>query len=143
MEKIIKIQSGDYSAKINLSRGANCISLRNKRYDAKILREPNYSKELDNPYLYGMPILYPVNRISGGSFMFDCRKYIFPINEPNTNCHIHGFLHNSEFKLAEQTENGVICTLESDEIYPKFPHRFCITRFYPKFRVSIPTTLFS
>ena len=65
---IYEITSGEYSAKINLSRGANCISLRNMRYHALILREPDYSSELDNPYLYGMPILFPVNRIDGGCF---------------------------------------------------------------------------
>ena len=83
MENIVKILFGEYSAKINITRGANCISLKNSKYNASVLREPDYSKPLDNPYLYGMPILYPVNRISGGSFMFDCRRYTFPINEPN------------------------------------------------------------
>ena len=81
MESIYKISCGDYTAEINLSRGANCISLRNRKYGAVILREPDYSKELDNPYLYGMPILYPVNRISGGKFEFEGREYVFPINE--------------------------------------------------------------
>jgi len=66
-QKIIELKSGAYSAKINLSRGANCISLRNEKYNAMLLREPDYSRELDNPYLYGMPILFPVNRIAGAN----------------------------------------------------------------------------
>ena len=130
MENIVKIQSDVYFAEINLSRGANCISLRNEKYEAKILREPDYSKELDNPYLYGMPILYPVNRILGGGFEFEGRKYGFPINEPNTNCHIHGLLHESEFKLLSRTENSVKCILESGDIYPEFPHCFRVTMSY-------------
>ena len=109
MEKIVKIKSQQYVAKINVSRGANCISLRNAKYDAWILREPNYSAPLDNPYLYGMPILYPVNRISNGAFEFEGRKYRFPINEPNTGCHLHGIIHEACFTIEKQTENFLSC----------------------------------
>ena len=99
MERVVNLSSGAYTAKINLSRGANCIALRNTKYQATILREPNY-EALDNPYLYGMPILYPNNRISGGRFLFEGREYVFPVNEPSTHCHIHGFLHNAPFDRA-------------------------------------------
>ncbi len=130
MEKIIEIKKGDYTAKINLSRGANCISLRNSKYQAKILREPDYSTELDNPYLYGMPILYPVNRISGGKFEFEGREYTFPVNEPSTNCHIHGELHKTEFKPVESGEDFVVCEYNSGNGYLEFPHRFKIRMEY-------------
>ncbi len=106
------ITSGNYCARVNLSRGANCISLRYKDY--KILREPDYLKELDNPYVYGMPILFPVNRISGGSFEFEGRKYVFPLNEPNTGCHLHGELHEREFELISETENKIVCSYKPD-----------------------------
>ena len=68
MGRVVNLSSGAYTAKINLSRGANCIALRNAKYQATILREPNYDA-LDNPYLYGMPILYPNNHISDGKFL--------------------------------------------------------------------------
>ncbi len=126
MEIISEIKNGDYTAKINLSRGANCISLRNSKYKAKILREPDYTKELDNPYLYGMPILYPVNRISNGKFTFEGREYKFPINEPDTGCYIHGELHNTEFELIEKGEDFIICEYESKGEYLEFPHKFRI-----------------
>ena len=64
MENLVKIKHGSYEAVINLSRGANCISFTNSKYKAKILREPDYSEGLDNPYLYGIPLLFPQNRIS-------------------------------------------------------------------------------
>lgn len=107
---IYEIKHGAYSAKINLSRGANCISLRNSQYNANILREPDYSKPLDNPYLYGMPILFPVNRISGGKFEFEGREYVFPVNEPHTGCHIHGMVHEQEFQMVSGGEDYVICS---------------------------------
>ena len=64
MDEIITLKNGGYTAKINASKGANCFSLTNDKYNASILREPNYSKPLDNPFLYGAPILFPQNRIA-------------------------------------------------------------------------------
>jgi len=131
-QTIISIACGEYSAKINLTRGANCISLRNEKYKARVLREPDYSKELDNPYLYGMPILFPVNRISGGRFDFEGREYIFPINEPKTGCHLHGELHQMEFELLETYENKVVCSYKAtkERPYLGFPHEFEIRLTY-------------
>lgn len=118
----VKIQAGNYSAVINPKRGANCISLRNSRYNARILREPNGAGELDNPYLYGMPVLYPVNRISGGEFEFEGRTYRFPINEQATNCHLHGMLHCTGFETVRQGADFIECVYEKP--YLDFPHRF-------------------
>jgi len=123
---IVRINFNDYTAEINLSRGANCISLKNGKYNVNILREPDYSKEIDNPFLYGMPILFPVNRISKGEFEFEGRKYTFPINELTTNCHLHGFLHTAEFELAQKSEKSVRCRYDSNELYDFFPHKFRI-----------------
>ena len=131
--KLVTLKGGDYTAIINLSRGANCISLRNERYNAKILREPDYSKgELYNPYLYGMPILFPVNRISGGQFEFEGRTYRFPINEEKTGCHLHGMLHSMEFEVLEQSRYYVLCSYKADKEHPylDFPHEFEIRMSY-------------
>ena len=125
---IVKLQAGDYTALINSERGANCISLRNSKYNAIILREPNKSGILDNPFLYGMPILYPANRISEGEFEFEGRVYKFPINEPETNCHLHGLLHCAEFEIAEYGEDFVKCVYEKS--YLDFPHSFRIEMTY-------------
>ena len=125
---IVKLQAGDYTAFINPERGANCISLRNSKYKAIILREPNKSGVLDNPYLYGMPILYPANRISGGSFRFEGRTYKFPINEPGTNCHLHGMLHEMEFEITKSDKSFVKCVFEKP--YLDFPHSFRIEMTY-------------
>ena len=125
---IVKLQACDYTALINSERGANCISLRNSRYNTEILREPDTTGVLENPYLYGMPILYPVNRISGGVFEFEGRTYKFPINEPETNCHLHGMLHCEEFEMTERGDNFVKCVFEKP--YLDFPHRFRIEILY-------------
>ena len=123
MENIIAIKSHNYTAYINVSRGANCIGFKNIKYNANILREPDYSKGIDNPYLYGMPILYPVNRISGGRFRFEDREYIFPINEPETNCHLHGYVHNSPFEIIQRGEDFVKCCYKQEK-RAGFPHSY-------------------
>ena len=124
---IRELRGGGYSAFINLSRGANCIGLRHESYGARILREPDYrAGELDNPYLYGMPILFPVNRISGGCFSFEGREYVFPINEPATECHLHGELHRAPFSVLEQSDDRIVCSFRADKERPylSFPHEF-------------------
>ena len=126
-----EISYGDWSAIIDTSKGANCISLKNERYGASILREPPESGELDNPYLYGMPILFPVNRIEGGKFEFEGREYIFPINEPRTGCHLHGELHRMAFEVAEQSDSKIVCRYKANSgEYLGFPHAFEITQEY-------------
>ena len=131
MEKI-KLENGALSAVIDLAHGANCIGLRDERYGARILREPPADGVLDNPYLYGMPILFPVNRIENGRFTFEGREYVFPINEPNTGCHLHGFLHETPFEPIEIQKNKLCCRYTATEAHPylSFPHSFEIVMEY-------------
>jgi len=112
MNNILVVKNKRFIAKINASKGANLIFLRSSD-GAIILREPNYEKGLDNPYLYGMPILFPVNRIEGGKFTFDGREYLFPINEEKTNCHLHGVVHEQPFSIVKQREDRVILSATS------------------------------
>lgn len=131
MKRSIKLASDDWSAVIDLLHGANCISLRNKKYHAALLREPPENIKLDNPYLYGMPILFPVNRIEGGRFEFEGREYVFPINEPSTGCHLHGELHATLFEAEEQSDSKIVCSYKADAgEYLGFPHAFEITQEY-------------
>ena len=123
----IKIANGDWHATIDLLHGANCISLRNEKYGANLLREPpDISAMTENPFLYGMPMLFPVNRIENGRFTFERRQYIFPVNEPSTNCHLHGVLHKTAFEVLEATDIKIKCryTATSAQPYLSFPHEF-------------------
>jgi aldose 1-epimerase len=106
---IYEIKNHYYTAKINLSRGANCISLRHVETDVPIVREPNDVEHPDSPVRYGIPILFPPNRISNGTFTFENRKYKFAINNPRTNCHLHGDLNTREFELLSGGEDFAVC----------------------------------
>lgn len=128
--EIIEITGGSYRALINVSEGANCICLENVKYGADLLRQPDYSAGIDNPFLYGMPILFPVNRIHAGRFRFEGREYTFPINEPKTGCHLHGELHAKPFTVDERTKSSVICSYDSGTERLGFPHQFHVTLAY-------------
>ena len=126
------LRCGDWSAVIDPAHGANCISLRNEAYGASLLREVPAEGEPENPFLYGMPILFPVNRIQDGSFMFEERQYVFPINEPKTGCHLHGELHRTAFRVVEKSDTAILCRYDATECAPylSFPHAFSVLMRY-------------
>lgn len=106
MSEIIRIKSGEYSADVDVNHGAKCIGLYNLQFRATILRNKPYN---DNHYLCGAPLLFPANRIKNGSFEYDGRRYEFDVNEKDTNCHIHGLIHDAPFKVISLEENRVVC----------------------------------
>lgn len=114
---MIQLKTKEYTALVNPKKGARCESLRNIKYDAVILRE-----KADEPYLCGMPVLFPANRISDGRFEFEGRMYKFPINEKETNCSLHGSLCDTEFEVADCGESFVRCVFE--KAYSGFPQAF-------------------
>lgn len=125
--RFLWLNSGPYSARIDLHSGANCIALRHRGYDARLLREPEDPARPDNPYLCGMPILFPANRISGGGFSFDGRQYCFGVNEPATGCHLHGTLHSCRFEPVEEQADSLHCVFQARQgEYLNFPHSFAI-----------------
>ncbi len=132
MSSLITIHSHDgaYEAKIQPSRGANCLSF--KHFPSKIcaLRtyNPDEITELDNPFLYGTPLLFPPNRIKGGRFTYDGREYTLPVNEEATGCFLHGTLHETPFEVVEQSESTVTCRYEATENAPylTYPHAFTL-----------------
>lgn len=130
----LRSPDGAYTAKILPQRGANCISLTHKPSGADVLRTcAKYSDFVDdNPYLYGMPILFFPNRITGGRFTFEGREYTLPINEPSTGCAIHGVIHETPFALTEQSENSATFLYRATEKQPylTFPHAFTFTVHY-------------
>lgn len=113
------LKAGDYSALVVPSLGANVISLtyedRRSGRQLDILRTPKHAQDLlDNPYAYGIPVLFPANRIAGGEFTYDGITYRFPQNYPN-GVHIHGVLHNYEWSVTEcrADQNGAEVVLRA------------------------------
>lgn len=133
MSSLITLRSSDgtYEVKIQPDRGANCLRFEHKPSGISALRtyDPDEVTELDNPFLYGTPLLFPPNRIKGGTFTYEGREYRLPINEEATGCFLHGTLHETPFEVVESTENSVLCRYcaTADAPYLTYPHAFTLT----------------
>ena len=128
----VQIENENYIAEFSARYGGNCYRLFYKKSGKEILRTPPSEQLLNKEiYLYGNPILFPPNRIRGGRFTFEDREYVFPINEPQTGCHIHGQLYKTPFTVVGQTPTEVCFAYAAKAgEYLSFPHAFTIKRRY-------------
>lgn len=130
--RTVELTAGGYTAWILPARGGSCIRL--ARLGAEALRTPKdlrtYREE--NPYLYGTPPLFPPNRISGGSFLFEGRRYRLPVNEAKTGCFLHGVLHETAFDVMSMNQCNVRLAYRAtmEQPYLTFPHAFAVEMTY-------------
>lgn len=128
-ERAWYLTGGGYEAVVLPTFGANCISLRHSASGANLLRTPPSAEELRaNPNVYGLPLLFPPNRIADGRYMFQGRLYELPINEPYENHHMHGLLSVAPF--APMGDGAFIYRADEGAPYLTFPHAFTVTRRY-------------
>lgn len=128
----IQLNGGGYVAFISSARGGTCFRLLHTPTCADILRTPRDEAHLlENVYLFGNPLLFPPNRIVGGSFRFEGKDYRLPLNEPATGCHVHGALYGQAFTIEEKDENYVRLSYRAAAgEYINFPHAFTFVREY-------------
>lgn len=135
-EKAVWLQWGSYEAAVLPEVGANLIAFRDTSKGYHILREPA-EQEMEafkaSPGVHGIPVLFPPNRYEDGRFEFNGRTYTFPINEPKTGNHLHGFAHTAVWTVEDygvnKTESYVSLKLSVDEKHPIFeflPHVFTL-----------------
>lgn len=101
-----------------------------------LIRSPNKDLKFEDfkgrPQVYGLPVLFPPNRIEDGTFKVEERVYKFPINEIKNNNYIHGFIKNDKWKVArkeiidekEVEIEAVFDFNEEHEFYKYFMHKF-------------------
>lgn len=125
----VKLNGGGYEAIILPAFGANCISLIHLPSGSQLLRMPQTPEALcEGCNVFGLPLLFPPNRIQDGRFVFEGREYVFPINEPSRGNHLHGFLSQTAF--AWNGEGCFSFEATQEEPYLTFPHAFSIRRNY-------------
>lgn len=127
--RAVRLTGGEYEAIVLPEYGANCVSLIHQPSESQLLRVPQTQKQLrDGCNVYGLPLLFPPNRVKDGRFVFEGREYVFPINEPERGNHIHGFLSQTAFAFAGGGSFLYEATEENG--YLTFPHAFSIRREY-------------
>ena len=124
--KIVEITNGSYTLQVVPELGGQVISL--KKNDVEALNVPcDPELFVEKSTSYGLPILFPPNRIDGGQFATATRAYQFAINEPARGNSLHGFLHKRAWKLTQADNNTVQVEFEADaatDFYTYYPHTF-------------------
>lgn len=105
-----------------------------KRGATEILRAPtDQTAYLKRKVLFGTPVLFPPNRIEDGTFSFNGTSYQLPLNEPELNNHIHGFVIERPFHVKSQSESSLSVVFDSED-YPDiskgFPHHFQVELYF-------------
>jgi len=139
-EPAVLLGYGSYSAVMLPGIGGNLISFRDEVNNYAILREPTaeeWTSFVERPMVHGIPVLFPPNRYDNGKFTFNNKTYSFPINEPQTNNHLHGFVYNCPWETVEygctDDKSWVTVRVRFDQSHPSFvhfPHEFTLTNTY-------------
>lgn len=126
----VHLSAHGYEADILPERGANLAALTRPALGLSSVRTPASLESFttENPYLWGIPILLPPNRISGAQFTFEGRTYRFPMNEPAIGNFIHGMLHETPVLCVEQAADHAVFLFRAtaEQPYMTFPHAFTL-----------------
>lgn len=131
----VKMEAGGYSALMIPSMGANMVKLEYPAKNIDILRTPQEEDRevfATRPQLFGLPLLFPPNRIEDGNYSYNGKTYQFPITIPNQNNHHHGIIKTQRFTVTKthigpdyvEVEASFFSNMFNDEMYKFFPHEF-------------------
>jgi aldose 1-epimerase len=105
----IHIQSHDWHAQVAPQMGANLYRLQHRPSGLEVLRSPRSLAQLRQmPEHFGIPVLFPPNRIDGGQFIFEGREYLLPLNEPDRGNHVHGLILGKPWHVVEAGLDHVV-----------------------------------
>lgn len=131
----VLLETNVYEAIIIPSVGANLVKLYNKKQEIDILRTPAV-EEMETfrsrPQIFGVPLLFPPNRIEDGKYNFAGKNYEFPISIPAQNNYHHGIIKSQAFTVtrtrfsadAVEVELSYFSNRINNSIFANFPHEF-------------------
>lgn len=137
----VEMEAGGWRALMIPEVGANLISLTNKDKGLDILRTPA-ADEVEafgqRPQLFGLPLLFPPNRIEDGTYTHKGQTYQFPITIPAQNNHHHGIIKTQKFTVTKtvvaadhvEVEAAFFSNRFNDELFKLFPHEFVCTMYF-------------
>ena len=103
-EPAIRFGAGGYEALLIPAVGAQVIELKDIQRGLDLLRNPadvDLAGYKARPQVYGIPILFPPNRIEDGKFETAGKVLDFPINDVPGNNHLHGFLRSRTWEITK------------------------------------------
>lgn len=119
----VHLRAGAWTAAILPAYGANLVRLSYAGRD--ILRTPPTLAALAAaPRVYGLPLLFPSNRIEHGRFTFAGQTWQLPINEEGRDNHIHGLLNDAPFVIDSCAADRLACHYDNRGDRFPFPCRF-------------------
>ena len=126
------LDNGVFQAEIIHEIGGNVISLRHQRSGTYLLRKPCSLEDLKQfPEQFGIPVLFPPNRIADGRFLFEGRECRLPVNETAMHNHLHGLAVGKPWELLSADQNMAefqFAFSARDPEYAGFPFAFTLRR---------------
>lgn len=131
----VAFEAGGYEALMVPSVGANLVKLYHRAKGVDILHTPS-ADEMDlfyqRPQIYGVPVLFPPNRIEDGTYSYRGVKYQYPITLPAQHNYHHGILKSQPFVVTKtivaedyvEVEAAFFSNRVNNAIYVDFPHAF-------------------
>lgn len=131
----VEMEAGGYEALMVPSIGANMVKLVNKEKGIHILRTPSLEEVetfRSRPQIFGLPLLFPPNRIEDGTYTYNGRKYQYPITIPDQHNYHHGIIKSQPFMVTKtvvgndsvEVEASFFSNAVNDAIFVNFPHEF-------------------
>ena len=103
----VEFSKGGYTALLVPGMGANLIRLADTRRGVEVLHTPAEAEIetfLRRPQVFGLPILFPPNRIADGRYTFEGRTYQYPITIEKEHNYHHGILKSQPFQVSKAVE---------------------------------------
>jgi len=132
-EPALELLSGGYRAVIVPGVGSHVAELSRPGESLSFLRTaPSEEVLRASAQRYGIPPLFPPNRIIDGKFTTPYRTYTLPLNSSDGKDFMHGILHKRPWRVESSgvLENGAAQAVlvmdmgREGEMYSYFPHEF-------------------
>ncbi|OXM85130.1 aldose 1-epimerase [Paenibacillus rigui] len=132
-EPALELVSGGYRAVIVPGVGSHVAELSKPGDGLSLLRTAPSGEVLrKSAQRYGIPALFPPNRIMEGKFSTPYRTYELPLNSSDGKDFMHGILHKRPWKVQASgvLENGAAQAVlvmhmgQDGEMFAYFPHEF-------------------
>ncbi|MBR3393401.1 MAG: aldose 1-epimerase [Firmicutes bacterium] len=131
-KQVITLEAGGYTAWALPEAGGQLIGL--SRNGIKALAEPKSWEDFEKGTTsYGLPILFPPNRIDGGRFEVEGKVFQFPLNEAKRGNSLHGFLHKRPWEVVESKSDYLKMRFVGDDttdFFSVFPVYFEVIQEY-------------